>query len=256
MTAGASAGPDGRGVMGILGGTFDPVHSGHVAVALVARDALGLDLVTLVPTRVPSHRSRQPYASIYHRFAMTALAALSEEGLQVSDLELDAPGPSYTSMLLDRLHGEGYDASHIVFIIGADAFAEIATWHDYPAILNRCHFAVISRPGQQADELRARLPGLADRFITVAPDTRAPNAQWLLGVETASSAALASHAPAIFLIGAATPDVSSTEIRERRRAGLPIDGMVPGAVEQYIRRHTLYAGAVPTAGHLHEHKAQ
>jgi nicotinate-nucleotide adenylyltransferase len=245
-----TGGPGDREVIGILGGTFDPIHSGHLAVALAARDALGLDAVALVPTRVPPHRPRQPYASIYHRFAMTAVAALSVGGLQVSDLELDAPGPSYTSMLLDRLHGEGYDASHIVFIIGADAFAEIATWHNYPAILNRCHFAVISRPGQQADELRARLPGLADRFNTIAPNTGAR------GGAAASSVVLASHAPAIFLIGAATPDVSSTEIRERRRAGLPIDGLVPEAVEQYIRRHALYAGAVPTAGHLHEHKAQ
>jgi nicotinate-nucleotide adenylyltransferase len=252
MTGGAlpaDAGP-GDGVIGILGGTFDPVHSGHLAVALAARDALELDVVRLVPTRVPPHRSRPPYASIYHRFAMTALAALSAEGLQVSDLELDAPGPSYTSMLLDRLHEEGYHASQIVFIIGADAFAEIATWHNYPAILNRCHFAVISRPGQQADELRARLPELADRFVTLTPEGRAPSGA------AAPSVALASHAPAIFLIGAATPNVSSTEIRERRRAGLPIDGLVPEAVEQYIRRHALYAGAIPTAGHLHEHKAQ
>jgi nicotinate-nucleotide adenylyltransferase len=181
---------------------------------------------------------------------MTALAALAAEGLQVSDLELDTPGPSYTSMLLDRLHGEGYGASQIVFIIGADAFAEIATWHNYPAILNRCHFAVISRPGQQADELRARLPDLADRFVTITPGPRASS-----GAGT-PSVVLASHAPAIFLIGAATPNVSSTEIRERRRAGLPIDGLVPEAVEQYIRRHVLYAGEVPTAGHLHEHKAQ
>jgi nicotinate-nucleotide adenylyltransferase len=236
-------------VIGILGGTFDPVHCGHLAVALAARDALGLDAVLLVPARVPPHRSRQPYASIYHRFAMTALAALSAEGLRVSDLELETAGPSYTSMLLDRLHGEGYGASQIVFIIGADAFAEIATWHNYPAILNRCHFAVISRPGQQADELRARLTDLADRFITIAPETGAPGG-------AAASVALTSRAPAIFLIGAATPNVSSTEIRERRRAGLPIDGLVPEAVEQYIRRHALYAGAVPTAGHLHEHKAQ
>jgi nicotinate-nucleotide adenylyltransferase len=242
-------------VIGILGGTFDPIHGGHVAVALAARDALGLDAVRLVPTRTPPHRSRAPYASIYHRFAMTALAALSVEGLQVSDLELDTPGPSYTSMLLDRLHGEGHDASHIVFIIGADAFAEIATWHNYPAILNRCHFAVISRPGQQADELRARLPDLADRFVTITPETHAPNGA---ATPVPLAVALALHAPAIFLIGAATPNVSSTEIRERRRAGLPIDGLVPEAVEQYIRRHTLYAeaGAVPTAGHLHEHKAQ
>ena len=246
--------PAERGVIGILGGTFDPVHTGHLAVALAARDALGLDLVKLVPTRVPPHRSRQPYASIYHRFAMTALAALSAEGLEVSDLELDTPGPSFTSMLLDRLHGEGYDASQIVFIIGADAFAEIATWHNYPAILNRCHFAVISRPGQLADELRARLPDLADRFVTITPSPRAGSGA--TAPHDSSAVALASHAPAIFLIGAATPNVSSTEIRERRRAGLPIDGLVPDAVEQYIRRHALYTDEVPTAGHLHEHKAQ
>lgn len=249
-------------VIGILGGTFDPVHCGHLAVARAAREALGLDAVKLVPTRTPPHRSRAPYASIYHRFALTALAALSVEGLQVSDLELDAPGPSYTSMLLDRLHGEGYGASQIVFIIGADAFAEIATWHNYPAILNRCHFAVISRPGQQADELRARLPDLADRFVTItsASGTRATNGAAVSPVPVPDPRAvtLASQAPAIFLIGAATPDVSSTEIRERWRAGLPIDGLVPEAVEQYIRRHSLYsdAGAVSTAGHLHEHKAQ
>jgi nicotinate-nucleotide adenylyltransferase len=253
MTSGPAAGAGVSGiptVIGILGGTFDPVHSGHLAVALAARDALGLDTVRLVPTRVPPHRPRAPFASIYHRFAMTALAALSAEALQVSDLELDAPGPSYTSMLLDRLHDEGYHASQIVFIIGADAFAEIATWHSYPAILDRCHFAVISRPGQHADELRARLPGLADRFVSILLDGRAANDA------AAASVALTSRAPAIFLIGASTPNVSSTEIRERRRAGLPIDGMVPKAVEQYIRRHMLYADAVTTAGHLHEHKAQ
>jgi nicotinate-nucleotide adenylyltransferase len=231
-----------RTPIGILGGTFDPVHSGHLEVALAARQGLALDRVWLVPTRVPPHRTRPPQASIYHRFAMTGLAALASDVLQVSDLELDSPGPSYTSALLQRLHDEGYRASQIVFIIGADAFAEIATWHDYPTILDRCHFAVISRPGQQADELRARLPELAGRFVAVEPG-KAP-----MAVE--------SHRPSLFLIGAVTPDVSSTEIRERLRAGLPIDGLVPDAVERYIRRHALYVDAVPTAGQLHEHTAQ
>jgi nicotinate-nucleotide adenylyltransferase len=236
MTAGRGPG-EWHGAIGILGGTFDPVHMGHIAVAAAARQALGLEVVQLVPTRTPPHRTRPPYASIYHRFAMTALAALSGEGMHVSDLDCDSAGPSYTSLLLERLHNQGYRASQIVFIIGADAFAEIATWHNYPAILDQCHFAVISRPGQQTDELRARLPHLAARFTT-------------------PSRSIESRAPAVFLIDAATPDVSSTDIRERRRAGLSIDGLVPELVEQYIRRHALYADTVSTAGHLHEHTAQ
>lgn len=243
MTAGRRPG-ERHGPIGILGGTFDPVHMGHMAVAAAARQALALDVVQLVPTRTPPHRTRAPYASIYHRFAMTALAALSGDGLEVSDLDCDAPGPSYTSLLLDRLHNQGYRASQIVFIIGADAFAEIATWHNYPAILDRCHFAVISRPGRQTDELRARLPHLAARFIPVAEGA------------TTTSVPIESRTPAVFLIDAATPDVSSTDIRERRRAGLSIAGRVPALVEQYIGRHALYADTVSTAGHLHEHTAQ
>jgi len=250
----------GRVPIGILGGTFDPVHVGHVAVARAARQALGLDGVWLVPTRQPPHRPRPPYTSIYHRFAMTALAALSTDGLRISDLELDTPGPSYTALLLERLHAEGYEAWQIVFIIGADAFAEIATWHQYPAILDRCHFAVISRPGQDADEApassathglgvtgwAARLPHLATRFVQVAAASRGRDARSLV----------ASRQPSIFLIDVATPDVSSTEIRERLRAGLPIADMVPATVADYIQRHALYAGDVSTAGHLHEHTSQ
>jgi nicotinate-nucleotide adenylyltransferase len=247
MTAGRRPG-ERHGPIGILGGTFDPVHMGHIAVAAAARQALGLEAVQLVPTRTPPHRTRPPYASIYHRFAMTALAALSGEGMQVSDLDCETPGPSYTSLLLDRLHNHDYRTSQIVFIVGADAFAEIATWHNYPAILEQCHFAVISRPGQQTDELRARLPHLAARFVPVAEGTTA--------AAGGSSIPTESRPPAVFLIDAATPDVSSTDIRERRRAGLSIDGLVPALVEQYIRRHALYADTVSTAGHLHEHTAQ
>jgi nicotinate-nucleotide adenylyltransferase len=247
--------------LGILGGTFDPIHRGHVAVALAAHQALGLEKVLLVPTRTPPHRTRPPQASIYHRFAMTALAALSVEGLEVSDLELDTPGPSYTSALLERLHQQGLRASQIVFIIGADAFAEIATWHNYPAILDRCHFAVISRPGLQADELRARLPALASRFVlttavAAAVDSQTHASSSAASTSSAQTAAIETQPPSVFLIDVATPDVSATDIRERRQAGLSIEGLVPEAVEGYIRQHALYAGAVSTAGHLHEHTAQ
>src|SRR5438034_2402539 len=114
---------------GILGGTFDPIHLGHLEAADAAKRHLQLDRVLLVPSRTPPHRSVEPRASVYHRFAMTALAA-AERGLLASDLELMRDGPSFTALTLEALHREGYAPSQLFFIIGSDAFAEISTWYD------------------------------------------------------------------------------------------------------------------------------
>jgi nicotinate-nucleotide adenylyltransferase len=216
--------------IGILGGTFDPIHDGHLGVAAAARAALGLATVQLVPARVPPHRAG-PLVSIYHRFAMVALAAESDASLMACDLGLDSTEPSYTGSLLDEFERAGHRASQMVFIIGADAFADIATWRYYPDILDRCHFAVVSRPGLSVTALPARLPALAGRFS-------APATEW-------------PSAPRIFLIDSPTPDVSSTEIRARARTGAPLEGLVPPPVARYVRRHGLYAAARP-AGALHE----
>jgi nicotinate-nucleotide adenylyltransferase len=209
---------------GILGGTFDPIHNGHLGVAAAARDALGLATVQLAPARVPPHRSG-PVVSIYHRFAMVALAAAADASLVACDFGLDAAEPSYTGTLLDHFARAGHPASQMVFIIGADAFADIATWRYYPAILDRSHFAVVSRPGLAVTALPARLPDLAPRFAPPA------------------TLADASGPTRIFLIDAPTPDVSSTQIRAAARAGASLDGLVPTAVERYVRRHGLYAAA-------------
>jgi nicotinate-nucleotide adenylyltransferase len=227
--------------VGILGGTFDPLHTGHMAVAQAARHALGLEQVWLVPTRIPPHRNGTR-ASIYHRFAMAALGALSVEGVQVSDLELDTPGPSYTCALLDRLHADGYPPSQIVFITGADAFADIASWRRYPALLDGAHFAVVSRPRQSVETMRARLPELRDRFVFAESEE--------------ARSRLDQATPSIFLIDAPTPDVSSTDLRQRLQGGGSIGGLVPAEVERYIQRHGLYAAETTTAGHLHEHTPQ
>jgi nicotinate-nucleotide adenylyltransferase len=216
---------------GILGGTFDPIHRGHLAVAQAVERALGLEHILLVPSRVPPHRVR-PGVSIYHRFAMVALAALTADALAASDLELDADEPSYTTVLLDRLQEEGHAASQMVFITGADAFAEIASWRRYPAILDQCHFAVVSRPGRSAGLLPPSLTAHASRVVVVPPDE----------ARTESHPALALT-PRVFLIEAETPDVSSTEIRARVRSGAGLDDLVPVAVAEYIRRHALYADA-------------
>lgn len=207
--------------LGVLGGTFDPVHLGHLAVGRAAAAALVLDEVRLVPSRVPPHRSTGPRASRYHRFAMAALAALAEPGWTVSDMELRRDGPSYSFDTLTALAAEGWAASQIFFLIGADAFAEIATWSRYPDVLSLAHFVVVTRPGTTHDEVRARVPALSPRLITAADiDARAT--------------------PGIVLLSADTPDVSSTDIRARAARGASLTGLVTEPVEQYIRRHRLY----------------
>ena len=210
--------------LGILGGTFDPIHRGHLDVARAAHDALALDQVWLIPSHVPPHRPVQPVASPFHRFAMVALAADAPDTpwLVACDMELAQEGPSYTAKTLERLAGSGYEPSRIFFLTGADAFAEIATWRDYPALLDLAQFVVISRPGFPVSAMRARVPELAVRMIDVFPEKPVP-AQ-----------------PSILLVDAPTADVSSTEVRRRLASGTPLEGRVPVAVERHAIRHGLY----------------
>jgi nicotinate-nucleotide adenylyltransferase len=197
---------------GILGGTFDPIHLGHLEAAEVARTSLRLDRVLLVPSRTPPHRSAEPRASAFHRFAMAALAA-SECDLLVSDLELQREGPSYTSLTLEALLREGFAPSDLFFITGSDAFADITTWHDYPRLFDLSNFAVVSRPGHPTSRLA--MPPTGSRG-------------------------------SVFVVEARTPDVSSTDVRRRIAAGEPIDGLVPDSVAEHIRRHNLYAPVTVT----------
>lgn len=210
--------------LGLLGGTFDPVHHGHLDVAQAAIRALGLPRVLLVPSNIPPHR-RQPLASAAHRFAMAALAAQPFPELLVSDIEMERQEPSYTATTLGRLAERGVDTTSVCFVTGADAFRDIATWKDYPAILDRCHFVAVSRPGHPAPALRQALPALANRMVDAPCD---PPAR-----------------PAILLVDAPTTPVSSTVVRDRLRAGEPIADLVPLAVAAYIEKHGLYRSAAP-----------
>ena len=154
--------------LGILGGTFDPVHAGHVDTALAARQALALDRVILMTSHIPPHRPVQPVASAYHRFAMAALAVNGVDGLEAWDMELSAHGPTYTADTLARLHAEGLRPSQIFFITGADAFADIATWSRYPHVLDMAHFVVVSRPGYPVTELAAQASGTGKAYAAGA----------------------------------------------------------------------------------------
>lgn len=209
--------------VGIFGGTLDPIHVGHLETIRAAQRALGLTQVIVMPVRIPPHRTQGPSASTFHRFAMAVLAIAEVPDAAVSDTELRAEGPSYTASTLERLAADGLSGSQMFFITGADAFADIETWYRYPEVLDLCHFAVVSRPGVAATSIPARLPQLAPRF-------RHPN-----------DAVAIDAGPVIFLVDAPTPDVSSTDIRRRLRAGDAITTLVPEPVEQHIRRHGLYA---------------
>jgi nicotinate-nucleotide adenylyltransferase len=210
-----------RGRVGVIGGTFDPIHCGHVAVAREAQQVLGLDRVIFVPSHHPPHRADVPRASGYHRFAMAALAATDQLSWTVSDVELERPGPSYTFDTLVDIGREGHEASQIFFLLGSDAFAEIATWSRYPAVLDLAHFAVVSRPGTSLSALRTRVSELSSRMI--GPGDLA-----------------SSTTTGVILLELATPDVSSTDIRARVHADRSISALVPEPVAAYIERQRLY----------------
>jgi len=208
--------------VGILGGTFDPIHCGHLDAATAAEALLGLNGMLVIPSHVPPHRP-PPVASSYHRFAMVSLAVAGRTGWRASDLELRDNARSFTFATLQKLHGQGYAPGELFFVIGADAFADIMNWVNYPAILDYAHFAVVARPGHRIADALVQLPALAGRMVRPPVDS--------------------TGAPLIILLDAPTPDVSSTAIRERRARGESIAGLVPDSVRQHIEQHELYSSA-------------
>ena len=202
--------------VGIFGGTFDPIHLGHLDAATAAQRTLTLDRVLLMPSRTPPHRAAEPRASVFHRFAMTALAAASRPDFLASDLEVRREGPSYTALTLYAIQQEGMAASQLYFIVGADAFAEIGTWYDYPHVLSLANFVVVTRPG--------------------APASRSD-------LISSATAPMPGGSTSVFFVDAQTPDVSSTDIRRRVAGGESIEGLVPPAVAEHIRRNRLYIPA-------------
>jgi len=217
--------------LGVLGGTFDPVHFGHLDAADAARSALALDEVLFVPSHDPPHRPDRPHATAFHRFALVALAIDGRAACRVSDLEVRRSGRSYTADTLRSLHAAGWRPWELYFVLGADAFAEIATWREFPGVLDGAHFVVVARPGMPVDAALARTPALRPR------------------VRPAGSVAGSTGSTAIFLVEARTRDVSATTIRARLVARQPIDDLVPSAVARHIAAHRLYVES-----NLHGHE--
>jgi nicotinate-nucleotide adenylyltransferase len=210
--------------LGVFGGTFDPIHVGHLDAAAAAREALALDEILFVPSQVPPHRSADPRATMFHRFAMVALATADRPASRASDVELRRSGTSYSYETLAVLHADGWAPSQLFFILGADAFAEIAQWREFDRVVEGTNLAVVGRTGTSLESALGRTP-LRPR-VRPLDQAREPSAT-----------------TGVYLIEAATRDVSSTQIRAELAAGRSIERLVPESVERHIIRHGLY-GAV------------
>lgn len=193
--------------LGLLGGTFDPIHIGHLIMAIRAAESLDLDQVLFLPAQVPPHKLGEDIASIDDRVAMVRLAIAENPRFGFSDLDLQSDAPSYTSELLARVQEQRPDAE-LWFIAGADSLRDFATWHEPQSVLHFARLAIASRPGVviTADILE-RVPGLRQRVDFF-------------------------ESPLI--------DISSTDIRQRSRANLEIKYMVPDSVERYIATYRVY----------------
>lgn len=215
-----------RGGVGIFGGTFDPVHFGHLRSALELRQALGLDEVRLMPAHLPPHRGL-PGCTSGQRLAMARLACEGGE-LSVDDRELRREGPSYSVDTLASLRAELGPERPLVMAVGADAFAAIHTWHRWRELASLAHIAVLERPG-------AALPSVG------------PVADWLRAARVPSPAGLEGPAGRIIVLGLTSLAISATAIRAMIARGESPRYLLPDGVWQYIQQHQLY-GARPPGG--------
>lgn len=210
------------------GGTFDPVHNGHLAIACAVRDALGAQ-VRLLPAADPPHKG-DTHADAAQRACMLDLAIAGERGLTVDRRELRRAGPSYTVDTLRELRGELGQQIPIAWLIGSDALAELHTWHRWRELFEHAHILAVERPGSciDADALGRNAPAVQAEF-----GPRRRPAEQLAASPAGGFAVLARHRQ--------RPE-SSTELRGRIGAGEPWQDRVPAAVADYIGHHGLYAG--------------
>ena len=203
----------GKKRVGIFGGTFDPIHMGHLIVAETIMDEFHLDKVVFIPAAVPPHKLDRQISPAKHRYMMTMLATCSNPRFQVSDMEMHRQGPSYSRDTLAQLLEEHGSDTEFYFIVGADSVENLHTWNRIDELLTMCHFIGASRPGCMPD-----MEKIAQRF--------GPLAEKIHCLET----------PEL--------EISSTEIRHRVGQKRTIRYIVPETVEQYIYKEKLYLDMV------------
>lgn len=205
--------PAPRRHIAIIGGTFDPIHIGHLVVAEEVRTTLGLAEMIFMPAGQPPHKVKQTSTPAHHRLAMVERAIATNPHFSISRTEVDRQGPSYLVDTLRILHKQWGPAVDISFVIGRDSLAEFHTWYQPAEILAQLAYLIaVRRPGYVEDiaynkQLEAHLPGISQRLLVIA-------------------------APQL--------EISSTDLRRRCAEGHPITYQVPAAVEDYICEHKLY----------------
>ncbi len=223
----------GRGrKIALFGGSFDPIHVGHLAVARAAQRRFHLDQIHFIPCGRPPHKHRHHLASFPHRFAMVALAcaehrpfvpSLAEAGPDLSGRQV-----FYSIDTVRRFRQIlGRHGGHLYFIVGADSFLEVTAWKDYEALLGSCDFIVASRPGFRMEALQLVIP---PKLL------RRPGASQV----ELDSCAIALRRTCVYLLDTVTSYVSATDVRRRLRHGQSIHGLVPLRVEEYISKQALY----------------
>lgn len=204
-------------LIGLFGGTFDPVHRGHIQMARSAQSLLGLDTLYLVPCHQPPHRDT-PQLTSEQRLALLQLAISDVPGLLIDDRELHRNGPSYTVDTLREWRAEQGDSVSLVLIMGMDAYAQLPSWHEWQSLLSLCHIAVLSRPDYAPPE-----QGVLHQWLqpSIAPIRQAP----------------AGH---VVLLQQPLVPVSATEVRRRLAADENVDDLLSPAVLNYIVQKQLY----------------
>jgi nicotinate-nucleotide adenylyltransferase len=230
--------------IGLFGGTFDPIHRGHLALARAARERCNLSRILFVPANVPPHKQRQPLSAFAHRYAMIALATAQEKDFSPSLLEApedfesgsvrkDKQGvakPNYTIDTVKRLKQSFKKADRLFLLIGIDAFSEIAKWHQAEALFRECEFVVASRPGYSLADVANALPAsLRPRQEVTRPFQK-----------QAASGDLVLKGVTIHLLNEVYQPISSTAIRQAAAGGKPLGRFVEAAVADYIKKVGLY----------------
>lgn len=211
-------------VVGVLGGTFNPVHSGHLAMARETRSRLALDRVLLMPCATPPHKAAPRMSTLQDRVAMLEAAIAGEPGLEISMIEAHSGVVCYTIDTLRRLRHGGWGLDP-VFLMGMDSLVDLPTWREYRALVAEFDVVVVDR--RSPDDAEADLaPEVRRRLVSVTDDTPPPRD---LG-----------RGGRVIQLNVAPPAVSSREIRSRAADGEPLDGLVPAGVARYIRVSGLY----------------
>lgn len=195
--------------LGVLGGTFDPIHYGHLVAAQEAHYQLALEQVLFAPVGDPPHKLAEPLTAVDHRVRMVELAIEGRPGFSLTRVDVDRPGPHYTTDMLARLNQAWGPGTEIFFIAGSDSLGDILDWHRPERIIQQAKLAVVARPGVEVDvdTLEQALPGLRNRLCWV-------------------------QMPLL--------EISSTDLRARVRQERPISFFLPPAVEAYLLEQALY----------------